>query len=180
MPGAGADYWTSSHSLLNKSPNDIYVILFDLGRQNVLTTSSANIVAVRCVRGGPTTGPVDRYIVSGGAALDVRTKLSWQITPSSGVAHLLDAKSTCASLSLAGFATGWRLPTVRELVSLVDESGESSPLTAPVFSKPLTPKYWTDTALANPADEQWVVDFNRGDFTSADPATEQLSVRCVH
>src|SRR4051794_35043531 len=70
-----------------------------------------------------------RYDIQKGTVHDLRTKLTWQQAVPSGVHPWADASTLCTSLDLDG--KGWRLPSVTELETLIDES-RSSPAIDPV------------------------------------------------
>jgi hypothetical protein len=70
----------------------------------------------------------------GGTVLDNLTKLTWQQTaPTTGGSDgngnytWANAKAYCAALPLNGL-TGWRLPTAKELASILDLTTPSPPL----------------------------------------------------
>ena len=54
----------------------------------------------------------------GGVWKDAQRDLTWQVSPTGGAMIWSAAKSHCASLSL-GVSSGWRLPTINELRSLI-------------------------------------------------------------
>ena len=69
-----------------------------------------------------------------------------------------DAASSAASTTDCGFTTGWRLPTRRELLSIVHH-GAASPAIAAAFPATQSAPYWSsDSAAAN----AWAVDFSDG------------------
>jgi hypothetical protein len=64
--------------------------------------------------------PVGRYIVANGTVTDMKTHLVWQ-QRDDGMTRTWDSAGTyCAGLSLDG--EGWRLPTIKELQTIVDYS----------------------------------------------------------
>jgi Protein of unknown function (DUF1566) len=75
---------------------------------------------------------------------------------------------------------GWRLPTTRELLSIVDFSAFSPSIDSNYFpaTQASTTPYWTnDLSVADPA-LAWYVDFNGG-FSSAFNTTNSYRVRLV-
>ena len=140
------------------------------------------------------TAPPGRYaIANGGTAngtvYDVVTQLVWQQTLSTATYTWSSTNATgsaqayCASqngLALGGFNTGWRLPTVNELLSIVDFSTSSSAIDLNTF--PTTPgnHFWTATPYVfnNNTSAAWVVYFVDGnsDFNAVGTPN---SVRCV-
>jgi hypothetical protein len=86
----------------------------------------------------------------------------------------------CASLNLGG-ATDWRLPTKKELMSIVDFA--LHPLLAPMinttyFADTFADFYWTSTLCAYNPDFAWHVHFADGDDSEGSKLSE-LYVRCV-
>lgn len=177
LPGAPSHQWTDSVSLLRQKLDDRLTVDVLLGLVEIASTN-ANANLVRCVRGGPTTSPVTRYDVAGGAARDVRTGVVWQVTPMATTMLLADAKIACQTLSVDGVG-GWRLPNVRELVSLVDESREVAPLVPALFAAGPTARYWSSTTRANPATANFAVDFGTANVHQEELTVGKMSVRCV-
>ena len=64
--------------------------------------------------------PGGRYVVEEGTVTDTRTRLTWQRSPDLTPRGWTLAAPYCSDLDLNG--KGWRLPSVKELLTLVDES----------------------------------------------------------
>jgi len=83
------------------------------------------------------------------------------------------------SASRCGFNTGWRLPTRRELLSIVHNGLAAAPtVDANYFPSTQASWYWTSDTYAPYPSNAWVVDFDKG-YTSADPKTYSYCVRLV-
>jgi hypothetical protein len=133
--------------------------------------------------------PPCRFIVSGQTVRDSITGLTWQQSISSspcGVAgagcYWTQAEAYCSGLSYGGFSAGWRLPTVKELASLVDVSTHNPAIDQHYFPGTPSAWFWTATQTGNcvqvsqsDADCGWAVDFGSG----AVSGTLTPLVRCV-
>lgn len=126
--------------------------------------------------------PAGRYTVSGAGAaatvLDTKTKLTWQQTPASTPLAWADAKTYCAGVGSTLNGTGWRLPTVKELLTLVDYSGTMPAIDATAFPDTPNTFFWSSTPLASSAVDAWDVVFGDGSTFTSDIATTN-EVRCV-
>ncbi len=95
---------------------------------NAIVRSNDNNVA-RCVRGngsGEAAGeyavePADHYAVADGQVTDHYTGLVWQQGRSPSLMAWEDAEAYCAGLAL-GAEGGWRVPTLNELATTVNEA----------------------------------------------------------
>jgi hypothetical protein len=126
---------------------------------------------------GSAVAPAGRYTIDHGAVTDVKTKLTWQQAASSTTYTQAGAASVCATLSLNGGR--WRLPTVKELVTLVDVSVASGP-TIDATAFPGTPSgpFWSSTPSAEAAGVAWALYFSGGNAYS-DEVSNSDYVRCV-
>lgn len=103
------------------------------------------------------------------AVLDKETGLLWQRSPSGSLVTWEQAVTLCYSLTL-GERMGWRLPTVEELLSLVDPTQTSTPTLPvghPFQNIAASPNYWTATSLAlnsgtPPSTHAYFIDFIAG------------------
>jgi hypothetical protein len=136
--------------------------------------------------------PPGRLVVSadGTTVYDNVTGLTWERSDDFGTNNLGTATANCNGYSPPAFASGWRLPTVKEIVSIVDYELPNAPLIdLSIFpeppSLPAGGSYWT--ATNNPQDGQdYAVNFANGQIISS---TSQgggynngtgLAIRCVH
>ncbi|MBH1989428.1 MAG: DUF1566 domain-containing protein [Myxococcaceae bacterium] len=140
---------------------------------------------VRCVRPGSAKNTVDRYRDQAGDGLtpestqvrDLVTGLIWQRAVT-GLYNWSAAQFYCFNLTLDGFS--WRVPTLKELSTLLDERGVNPGSTINQTAFPSTPQdaFWPSTwasSFSNP----WYVDFNAGAVTAWVLANSPLRVRCV-
>lgn len=124
------------------------------------------------VRDGGSTDTIDDSV------LDVRTQLVWQRTSDDRSRTRSDAASYCAALRLHDGAP-YRLPSRRELASLVDYTTNNPAIDSRAF--PATPldSFWTSTPYAGGASQGWYVDFTQGNV-GHDASSAAHRVRCVH
>ncbi|WP_367270347.1 DUF1566 domain-containing protein [Sulfurovum sp.] len=95
----------------------------------------------------------------GDVVRDSSTGLEWQDDSIGSTLTWESAITHCEELSLDG--GGWRLPTVNELVSLVDDS-RASPAIDPVFQNTASGNYWSSTTYARTTYHAWYVYFSDG------------------
>jgi hypothetical protein len=126
--------------------------------------------------------PAGRYMASGGTVYDVKTKLTWQQTVSTTKGYTwADAKTYCSSAAVSSAlgGTGWRLPTVKELQSLVDDSQTTGPtIDSQFFSGTPSNVFWSSTPSASASSSAWSVYFSNG-VTNAIGVGSTYAVRCV-
>ncbi len=139
---------------------------------------------VRCVRGATlTTG---KFVDNGnGTVTDTATSLMWQ-QGEGGAMDWGTGLAYCEGLTLGGYSD-WRLPNIRELESLTDDT-RRNPAVNPVFfpgikessSTPLPGLYyWSSTPNAALPDNRWSVSFSMGYTVSPVKSEKDKSVRCV-
>ena len=92
-----------------------------------------------------------------GTVTDTSTALTWQKASSSGKTWE-QALVYCEGLSL-GARTDWRLPTIKELNSLVDYSLYGPAINTTYFPNTVSSFYWSSTTDASYTNSAWCVDF---------------------
>ena len=93
-----------------------------------------------------------------GIVLDRQTSLQWQQDGTSKAIDFLAAAAYCENLQL-GDRSNWRLPGVKELISLVDEA-HYKPSAFPIF-KTVANLYWSATVNPKRPGLNWTVNFSR-------------------
>jgi hypothetical protein len=102
--------------------------------------------------------------------------LTWQRSPGpSGYTHG-DAIGYCGQLDLD--AMKWRLPSVKELETLVDESRMNPAIDPVAFPNTPAKFFWSASLVTHFPSNGWTVDFNRG-ADAYFPLTSTQFVRCV-
>jgi hypothetical protein len=176
----GAEFWSSTP--LAGSPGNAWLVNFLGGGTGPDATTAAHFA--RCVRGSSPSAGIPRYAAANGTVYDAQTKLTWQEAVPSGTyawgaaTTSGTAQSYCAGLSLNG--TGWRLPTVGELGSLVDFAqvgGLVAMIDPTYFAGTVAGEFWSLTPFAG-ASDSWTVSFSQGATGHAAMSTKEY-VRCV-
>ena len=109
---------------------------------------------------------------------DNTTKLEWQREDDSINRNWEESVDYCSSLNLDNHSD-WRLPTLTELLSIVDYGQLTTPLIDPiVFPNTSTGAYSTSLRSSVTSFENWVVRFNDGETFDSD-STFSRRVRCV-
>lgn len=165
--------WTSTDWAADPSKALSVNTNYAISRENVKVNASDRLV--RCVRGTAYAGVVS---LVGGTVLDGRTGLGWQSNVSPTDLTWPNALAYCEALVLDG-SDDWRLPSGKELFSIVDVT-LTSPTISPLFAmRPATP-FWTSSVVANTAGSAYSVHFGTGISYGIDiPFGNALSVRCV-
>lgn len=114
---------------------------------------------VRCVRDGTAAMHTPRTPTAG-TVHDPSTKLTWQQAESTKRRIWSDAGAYCAALDVDG--RGWRLPTVKELQTLVDETRQQPAIDAAAFPNTSADEYWTSSPVPGFPDMAWTVSFAYG------------------
>ena len=175
-----AGYWTQTPFLGAKGGE--WIVSFNGGQ--ILSTGDQNVHTdlVRCVHDPDTrTLPCHGYDLSDDAfAVDTATKLSWQRIADSTKRDQTDAETFCMGLDLGSLHAGWTLPTIGELVTLVDAGHVDPALDPAAFPGEKGSYYWSSSISPAYADAAWDVDFTDGKTDSTYNANPEILVRCVH
>jgi hypothetical protein len=134
------------------------------------------ILAATAPRSADAGAPAGHYVVPAeGQIQDSKSGLTWEQTVLSRTYSWDEAKTHCSS-----FAAGdWRLPTIKELLSIVDSS-EILPAVDPnAFPSTPSERFWSSSPFAGSPSSAWYVDFDLGQ-SFIGSVSDALSVRCVH
>jgi hypothetical protein len=127
----------------------------------------------------PAAAPAGRYTTAaGGIVKDNKTGLYWQQAAAPMTYSFASAMTYCSSNTAALPGSGWRLPTVKELLTLVDDSVASPGPTIDASAFPSTPAndFWSSTS-AGASSDAWYVNFFNGSATAF--SIRVGNVRCV-
>jgi len=165
-----AAFWTSS-AYAGTSGNAWYVDFND-GNTNYIDV--ANTYWVRCVRAPtPRCYPTRYQVQAGGLVLDGATGLTWQQAVAAGTYDQESAMTYCA-----GLGTGWRLPSLTELQTIVDDTKVNPAIDGAAFPNTPATEFWTSSAYAGASGRAWGV-FSSFGYTYSADVTDTVRVRCV-
>jgi hypothetical protein len=149
----------------------------------VLAVATAGVIA-------RADAPPDQYASFNQAdtvITDNFTKLNWQRTVTTST-DFAGAIAECNGLSLGTFSSGWRLPSYKELLTLVDESphdeyptGQAVQVAIDGNAFPETPNgsFWTSSVVPS-SGSILDVEFKQGTGNTLLPIGANAYVRCVH
>ena len=128
----------------------------------------------------PTDTARSRYVVSenGGTVFDNETKLTWQREVSDKEYTHAEALAYAKQLRLDGH-DDWRLPTIQELMALVDYTKFNPAIDAAAFPDTPSKWFWSSSPLASSSSYAWVVNFSNGNTSHDVSTTFAYRVRCV-
>ena len=149
-------YWSSTKNIYQN--NRSYAVNFEDG--SILSGSNSQEYLVRCVRRGQSYNSNGPYQVNDDETVtDLSTGLVWQ-RGSQGSVTYNQAVSYCNQLPLAG--AGWRLPNVKELLSLRDDRLQRLMIDTTAFPESSLNYHWTSNSYLLDGGDAWVVQFLSG------------------
>lgn len=182
LSASAAQYWWTSDPLVGDSTH-VWAVNGGGGigahrQTETISAGGTNRYHVRCVRGASLPSPPYHHFTNNfdGTITDLDTGLTWQQSETSAMS-LESALQYAEGLALAG-RTDWRLPNIKELQSLNDETFANPSLSTSVFPGAQTLRYWSSTTLINRSNSAWWVNFQSG-LVSYDSKTNNLYGRCV-
>lgn len=185
FPGTpNTGFWTASP--YKPTSGNSWVVDFMDGHST--SRASATMLSVRCVRssmpvtasaGNGATRP-GHYVDNGGDTVyDNDTKLLWQQTTGTDIYPMGQGVMSCINRG-----PGWRMPSVSELLTLVDPT-RSNPAMDPVLFPLPQPNdivnddcYWTSSSIA-PMGYPFAVNFSDGSTGTYTSGDQECHVRCV-
>ncbi|MBH2006837.1 MAG: DUF1566 domain-containing protein [Myxococcaceae bacterium] len=175
------NFWSSTQVSGSSAYNWVVLLSRYGGTQS---DSNTTLDLVRCVRSSYPVPFPTRYTLTSGVVTDTVTGLIWQQHAPTIPYSQPGANTYCNSLSLGDFTFGWRLPTIKELSSLVDFNVSPPGLMmdpAAFAGEPLS-WYWSSTPQAGFSGMTWFVDFSGDAELSVviGYTNNRYSVRCVH
>jgi hypothetical protein len=171
------DYFWSSSPFLNPEGLKLaWVVDFSAGFSFDGARYSGG--RARCVSSDDSAGgrEPDLEIIAD-VVVDRNTKLVWQWHLDSATRNWPEAKEYCDKLSVAGGR--WRLPTLKELLTLVDPTRRRPATAVSKFSDTPDARFWTASQYVDGHEQVWVVNFERGTTEGTATIADQHYVRCV-
>ena len=170
------DYWTSQHTSNFQSPIPEYTeaLAIDFVEGGMSRHPQSSTRRVRCVLGrGASRGGILRDN-NNGTITDLATKLTWE--QSRSVMNWHNALNSCANLVLGG-AQNWRVPNIKELVSIADYRTPSDVHSIDWFDE-VGGFIWASHENISNTPEAWVLNAQSGSILSY-PKNLDITVRCV-
>lgn len=183
-------YWSSTTSVTNT--RNAWRVGFNNGNSNYDDKTHGN--SVRCVSSGQPIAIAAFTDNGNGTVTATATGLVWQKctegqTPGTTCKDNVsmnkygaitktwqEALTTCKNLTLAGKT--WRLPSINELLSIVDMSKYQPAIDTSFFPASVTTSYWSSTTDVSNPTNAWHVYFAHGYVSSYNKTTSNY-VRCV-
>lgn len=176
-------FWTASD--VATDPEQSFSLHFLFGDTSTSVRDSEQ--AVRCVRGGQPAvqKSAQRFRIEGDVVFDRMTGLWWEREPSYEPPDLDDettrratATRYCNALAIDD-QKNFRLPSMKELQTLVDETRTDPALDPAVFPGASSGGSWSSTFVGDDPESSWYVRFSDGFSLFTDLETPNLA-RCVH
>ncbi len=171
--GQPSSYWSSTTFSNPKLPTFAWNMFSDGG---VYGYYESVLNAARCVQAGVEQPQPSFTNNVDGTVTDSTTGLMWQ-QDESVLLSWGGALSFCTSLSLGGHSD-WRVPNIKELVSITDDTKFSPAIDTTFFRFAHPDSYWSSTSDANYVPDAWSVSFSDGSAYTFDK-TVNYYARCV-
>lgn len=109
----------------------------------------------------PRMAAAQHYEVAETTVKDLHTGLTWQRNIETTLRSWAEAKAYCETLTVAG--GGWRLPALKELLTLVDLTRADPAIDVQAFPGTMSLGLWTSSAYVGAStNHAWFVHFLRG------------------
>jgi hypothetical protein len=174
LPSDGAGvHWTQSATATSAS--SFFIVNDHFGG---LTVASGGMFLARCVRGPALSGTLS---VGTDSTVDSMTGLEWQTTELDDTAVTWQqALSHCEALEHEG-KSDWRLPSIKELVTLIDETDTTAPIVdTAAFGDSSASSFWSSTPAVSFSEEKVAFTLETGFGSTPGIKMSELSAaRCV-
>lgn len=88
--------------------------------------------------------------------------LDWQLATPTVAVTFANAMTYCSNNTPGLPGTGWRLPAIKELQTLVDDRATTGPAIDSTFVGTPSSSYWSSTVYAPDTSKVWIVYFFNG------------------
>ena len=166
------NFWAKSTTALSNWARAVY---FSSGKTTDRPKSVENIV--RCVRKSAAAQGWALQDNDNGTLTDLTTGLTWQKSDDNTTRTWFEAASYCNGLE-HGSKSDWRLPRVKELLSIVDYRSMNPAIDNTRFPGTISADYWSASSHAFNGDLAWTVHFNGGSILEREKINS-YNVRCV-
>lgn len=184
FPDTDAEYWWTSEALYNNA-SKIWVTNSGGGigphqKTETISAGGTKRFHARAVRTVQAPVLVTPLVDNGdGTVTDQRTNLVWEKFPTSDTLTWEQALAYAENLVLAGHSD-WRLPNIKELESINDESRNAPSTDVNFFPAVKAARYWSSTTQKSPTNSNaWFNDFQNFGITSYFSKTKAYNVWCV-
>lgn len=178
-----AEYWWTSVRQTNDS-NKVWATNAGGGignhpKSETVSAGGTKRFHVRAVRDVNAPQQIPNHFTdnSDGTITDNLTNLVWQKIPFADTLTWEQALNYADTLSLDGL-TDWRLPNIKELQSINDESRINPSLNTTYFNVGNAKKYWSSTTLPNQTSKAWYL-YTQFGITTYDEKTAKHNLICV-
>lgn len=176
---SAAEYWWSSTHQINDT-NKVWVTNAGGGIGNHPKTETVSAGGnkkffTRCVRDMHMPTPIANHFIDNndGTISDALTGLYWQKVSYGDSLTWEEALQFADTFSLADYSD-WRLPNIKEMRSINDESLINPSINTNFFTNALIGKYWSSTTLPNFTARAWYLDTKFGVTTYANKTNKLL------
>jgi len=142
-----------------------------------------------CVDSIAESTPADRFIMNGDEVIDTRTQLIWQrcslgqsgdnCETGSAAAYTWQQALQAAYTDPADPGPQWRLPNLKELQSIIEQSCNDPAVNLMVFPNTVSGWYWSASGSARNGSDAWAMRFHSGTASHLPKNRDDLHVRLV-
>lgn len=150
---------------------------------------AAAVHSQECVNSIEESTPVERFIIDGDEVIDTRTQLIWKRCSlgqsgdncENGTANTYTWQQAlqAAYTDPASGDPEWRLPNLKELLSIREQRCIDPAANAVLFPNTPSEWYWTASPSARNGTDAWAVHFNFGESRYRPKNTTSLHIRLV-
>jgi hypothetical protein len=185
FPGTPADtFWSSTPFNADPYVTSPSAYFVEFGGGSTFYDYVSNTHYARCVRASGADAPsCPSVLIPGdGTVFDTKTKLTWaQDEGPAGPVDWSTAKTYCATLKLAGLAA-WRLPTIKELLTLVDASVNATysfAIDPSAFPFTAVDSFWSSTLVPGAPPSAWGLRADGSNYPLDTAFNSSMGARCV-